>query len=91
MHKGMGEYIGNPVPHYRLSSAGEWDSIKLDKFAGHYMLSDKHGVGLNRKDRKDGMLVKIRAKRAHWSGYEYLQSDTRGKYLRHDGNRKAYV
>ena len=91
MHRGMGEYIGNPVPHYRLSTANKWDTVKLDKTAGHYMICDKHGVGIKWSDRKDGMRIKIRANRAHWIGYEYLQSDYLGKYTKYDANHKVYV
>ena len=80
----MGEYIGNPV------NVNKWDTVKLDKTAGHYMICDKHGVDMKWIDRKDGMMIKIRAKRAHWSGYEYLQSDYLGKYSKYDANHKLY-
>ena len=92
---GIRKCIGNPVQHYRLLPAGNWDSVKLDKTAGHYRIININDTDMinwmENIDGKDNVLVKIRAKRAHWSGYEYLQSDTLGKYLRYDGNHKVYV
>jgi len=78
MHKGMGEYIGNPVRRYRWMKASKWDSVKLDKTAGHYMICDTHGNGMKWNDVEDGMIIKIRAKLPHWERYEYLESDSPG-------------
>ena len=91
MHKGMGEYIGNPEPAYRPSSFTDWDSVKLDTTAGHYMICDRYGNGIKWIDAKDGMMIKIRAKFAHWPGYEYFHSDFSGKYSKYDANHKVYA
>ena len=89
MHKGMEEYIGNPVTFYRSWPPGDWDSVKLDKTAGHYMICDKYGNGIKWTDRKDGMMIKIRAKFAHYEGFEFLESDSAGKYSKYDANHKV--
>ena len=73
MHKGTGEYIGNPVPHYRLSSAAEWDTVKLDKTAGNYMICYEHGVGIKWIDRKDGMMI------VGWNCYHEQRSNGQSK------------
>ena len=91
MHKGIGEYIGNPVRHYRWQKVGNWDSAKLDKTAGHYMICDTYGNGMKWTDVKDGITIKIRAKLPHWEGYEYLESDSPGKYSKYDANHKAHL
>ena len=91
MHKGMREYIGYPVRHYRWQKALDWDSVKLDRTAGHYMICDKHGDGIKWMDVKDGMIIKIRAKLPHWPGYEYLESDSPGKYSKNDANHKVHI
>ena len=87
----MVEYIGNPVVSYRAWPPGNWDSLKLDKTAGHYMICDTHGNGMKWNDVEDGMIIKIRAKLPHWEGYEYLKSDSPGKYSKYDPNHKVYL
>ena len=91
MHKGMVEYIGNPVVSYRAWPPGNWDSLKLDKTAGHYMICDKHGYGIKWIDTKDDMIIKIRAKLPHYKGYKYLQADSQGTYSKYNADHKVYV
>jgi len=78
MHYGMGEYIGNPVEDYRAWPPGNWDSLKLDKTAGHFMICDEwiRTCGIKWIDVKDGMIIRIRARFPHWKSYEYLEADS---------------
>ena len=80
-HMGIGEAIGNPVPHYRPPTWNVWDAAKLDKNPGHFLLTDKGGNSIKLGVLKEGLIVKIRANKVTYPGYEYLQSDIQGKYF----------
>ena len=68
--------MGNPTSQWRYDHAHEWDTVRVVvdyKYSGQYMLTDKMGKGLNWLDVKDGMMVKIKAKKVNYLGNEYLQ------------------
>ena len=79
-HMGIGEAVGNPVPHYRPPKWNVWDAAKLDKNPGKFILNDKVGNPIKLGALTEGLIVKIRAKKVTHPGYEYLQSDIQGNY-----------
>ena len=48
---------------------------------GEHTICDINGNSLKLRDVKSGMFVKIRAKKVHWSGYDYLYTSETGMYF----------
>ena len=74
--------MGNPTA--QLSGGVYQDSVRVVrdyKNSGQYMLTDKTGNGLTWLELRDGMIVKIKAKKVNYPGWEYLQPVTKGNYL----------
>ena len=74
--KGQSGALGNPTSQWRYDHAAYWDTVRevVDyKYSGQYMFTDKMGKGLNWLDLKDGMMVKIKAKKVNYPSNEYLQ------------------
>ena len=81
------EYIGNPVvsgvPPYDTGIMDVWGFENYDKnekfMPGLHMICDLNGNGLKLNDVKEGMTVKIKGKRMHYDGFEYLYGSANSK------------
>ena len=92
-----GECLGCPIKYWgdpELSTTN-WEYGTLKDTPSPHMICDLNGIGLKWSEVKDGMLVKIRARKIHihhedgWPLYEYLYTaeGKHGKYLYQIGPR----
>ena len=58
---------------------------------GHHMICDVNGNGLKWSDVNDGTRVKLRTKRPHFEGYEYLYTSEIGKYSNLPKERRGII
>ena len=80
-------YIGNPkkTTDFFGSAIDGGNLVSEKSSAGEHIIYDMEGNSLKLSDVKDGMFVKIRARKEHWPNYDYLYTSqnnpTWGKYF----------
>jgi len=73
-HLETNRYIGNPkkTTDFFGSAIDGGNLVSEKSSAGEHTICDMEGNSLKLSDVKDGMFVKIRARKKHWLNYDYL-------------------
>ena len=65
---------------YVAMTIGYWDRAnRNDTFPGKHMIEDMNGDNLKLKDLRNGMKVRVKTYKPHFTGYKYLYATAIGK------------
>ena len=81
--------MGDPRLYRPFVLCKVWDRAnRNDTFPGKHMIEDMNGDNLKLKELRNGMKVRVKAYKPHFTEYKYLYTSEIGKYIR-THNRKV--